>query len=139
MHKFGLTLVMLIMLSSGYAQTCEQKAPPEDVNKMSALIGEWIGEFTDSETTHTISMKFYIENEELKAHVTNRSILTGSETADVSLCSTNKFHFFGSRINGEFFTYNARLVNGNLIGNYKIGKNCSKENRTSFNMTKTRN
>lgn len=137
MNKFILTLLLLIIFSNSNAQTCEQKAPPDDVKRMTALIGEWNGEFTDAGTTRPISMKFYIQDGELKATVTNRALINGSETADVSLCSTNKFHFFSTRISGEFFAYNARLVNGALIGNYKVGRRCLKENPTSFTLTKT--
>jgi|SRR5690349_247387 len=136
MDKIVLTLSLLIVLFNGNAQSCDQKASPTDVSKMTALIGEWNGEFTDSGKTQPLSMKFYIENSELKARVTNRLVLTNIETVDVSLCSTNKFHFFGTRINGEFFAYNARLIEGELVGNYKVGKACLKENLTSFKLKK---
>jgi hypothetical protein len=136
MLKVGITLLLLMGISISYAQTCDQKAPPGDIEKMSVLIGEWTGEFTDSGTPQPMSIKFFIDGNELKAEVTNHSFVTRSEIADVSLCSTNKFHFFGSRINGDFFTYNARMMNGELVGNYKVGRNCSKENSTSFRLKK---
>lgn len=136
MSKIALTYVLLATLSYTYAQTCEQKAPPEDVKKMITLVGEWNGDFTDKGTTRPISIKFYIQDQELKAAVTNAVFPNISETMDVSLCSTDKFHFFSTRISGEYFVYNARLINGELVGTYHVGRTCLKENSTSFKMTK---
>jgi hypothetical protein len=103
---------------------------------MHALLGEWRGEFTDRVKTYSLSVKFYEANQELKVKITNRGLMSGDVLADASLCSTNKFHFFGRKIDGESFTYNARLINGELVGDYKVGESCSKENRSSFKLRK---
>jgi len=136
MHTIKLTVVALALFINGYAQTCNQKAPPSDVKKMSALVGVWNGDFNDSGKNYLITIKFYEENQELKAQITNAAKTLRGDVVDVSLCSTDKFHFFGTGINGESFTYNARLVGEDLVGDLKIGESCSKENRGTFKLHK---
>jgi hypothetical protein len=142
MYRLSFTIVVLLaFLLRAHAQTCSQKAPPADVQKMHALVGDWRGEFTDNVKMYSLSVQFYETNQELKVKITNDALMTGpvgsrDVLADASLCSTNKFHFFGQRIDGQSFRYNARLVNGELVGDYAIGESCSKENRSSFRLKK---
>ena len=137
MNRINFTLVILLaLLIRANAQSCSQKAPPADIQKMHALIGEWKGEFTDNVKTYSLFIKFYETNQELKVNITNDALMPGNALADASYCSTNKFHFFGQRIDGEIFRYNARLINGELVGDYAIGESCSKENRPSFKLKK---
>ena len=136
MKNICLAIVLLTFLTNVHAQTCTQKAPPEDVQKMHALLGEWRGEFTDKEKTHSLSVRFYEVNQELKVKINNAGLMPGEALADASMCSTNKFHFFGQKIDGEKFTYNARLINSELVGDYRVGESCSKENRSSFKLKK---
>jgi hypothetical protein len=140
MYKISFTVVVLLaFFMNAHAQTCSQKAPPADVQKMQALIGEWQGEFTDTFKTYSLSIKFYETNQELKVKITTDALNVGNALADASLCSTNKFHFFGERIDGQVFRYNARLENGELVGDYAIGDSCSKENRSAFKLKKVTN
>ena len=136
MHTIKLTVVALAIFINGYAQKCDQKAPPSDVKKMAALVGVWTGEFKDSGENYLISIKFYEENLALKAQITTTAKASGGDMADVSLCSTNKFHFFGKRLNGESFAYNANLVGEDLVGDLRIGDSCSKEGRATFKLQK---
>ena len=138
MYKLSLILVLLTSTIIVNAQTCTQKAPPGDVKKMAALIGDWQGEFTNGMQTLKVFFRFYEENQELKVRITNINQAPRDIIADASLCSTNKFHFFGQRVNGESFAYNARLVNGELIGDLRIGDSCSKENRNTFKLQKVK-
>ena len=105
-RKIRLTLVLLAFLVDAYSQSCTQKAPPADVKKMQDLVGEWQGEFTDHGKTTSLSILFYEENQELKLKIANVTTPL-YVVANASLCSTNKFHFFGRRIDGQSFTYNA--------------------------------
>ncbi|HEU5292186.1 MAG TPA: hypothetical protein VFU05_16160 [Cyclobacteriaceae bacterium] len=137
MNKISLTiLVLLAMAANGNAQSCNQKASPADVQKMHALLGEWKGEFVDNARTYSLFIKFYETNNELKVSITNAALMPGKAFADASLCSTNKFHFFGKRIDGEVFRYNAWLKNGELVGDYAIGESCAKEGRPAFKLKK---
>ena len=143
MFRLSFTIVVLLaFLVRANAQTCSQKAPPADVQKMRALVGEWHGEFTDNVKMYSLSVQFYEANQELKVKITNDALAgpvsERDALADASLCSTNKFHFFGQRIDGQSFRYNARLVNGELVGDYAIGESCSKENRSSFRLKKVK-
>jgi hypothetical protein len=138
MYQLSLILVLLTSTISGIAQSCNQKAPPGDVKKMAALIGDWQGEFTNEKETLRVFFKFYEDDQELKVRITNTAQASWDIIADASLCSTNKFHFFGQRVNGESFAYNARLVNGELIGDLRIGDSCSKENRNTFKLQKVK-
>ena len=138
MNKISLTIALLAFVPTGFAQTCDQPAPPEDVKKMSALVGTWTGEFEYSGKKHKISFMFLEENQELKAHITNAAHTSAGYTADASLCSVNKFHFFGTKVTGEYFTYHSRLVDGELVGVYKIGRVCSKDNQGTFKLQKTK-
>src|SRR5688572_17075816 len=116
MREIYLTIALLAFVSQGYAQTCDNPAPPADVRKMSELAGTWSGEFEDSGKKYKISIAFHEDSQQMKAQITNAAHISAGYTADISLCSVNKFHIFGTRINGEVFTYNARLVNGELVG-----------------------
>ena len=137
MNRISFTVaVLLASLMNAHAQSCNQKAPPADVKKMQALIGEWKGEFTDKTKTYSLSFQFYESNQELKVKILNAGLTPGNSFADASYCSTNKFHFFGNRLDGEVFRYNAWLKNGELVGDYAIGESCSKENRSAFKLKK---
>jgi hypothetical protein len=139
MRTIIVLLVLLAFLSNAKAQSCTQKAPPADVKKMANLVGEWQGEFTTEQNkTHSLSITFYEEGQELKVKITNVALMSRDARADISLCSPDKFHVFGKRSDGESFTYNARLVNGELVGDYKIGESCSKENRSAFTVRKVK-
>jgi hypothetical protein len=138
MSQMIVTLVLLAFFLKVDAQTCSQKAPPADVKKMQSLVGEWRGEFTADRKTHSVAFVFYEENQELKVKISNNAFALAAVQADASLCSIDKFHFFGRGVAGEVFTYNARLVNGELLGDYKIGESCSKENRSSFKLQKVK-
>src|SRR5690242_14428563 len=137
MKRISFTIVVLLAsLINANAQSCSQKAPPVDVQKMHSMLGEWRGEFTDNAKTYSLSIQFYESDHELKVKISNDALMPGNAFADASLCSTNKFHFFGKRIDGEVFRYNARLVNGELIGDYAIGESCAKDGRPSFKLKK---
>lgn len=136
MYRIIFTFVLMAFLITAHAQTCSDKASPADVKEMKNLLGKWQGEFVDKEKTYSLSITFYETNQELKVKIANADLTTGDALADASLCSNNKFHFFGKRIDGQSFRYNARLVNGELIGDYAIGDSCSKENRSSFKLKK---
>jgi len=138
MRKIVLTIPLIAFLVNGYSQTCDQPAPPEDVQKMSGLLGTWSGEFEDAGKKYQVAIVFYKEGEQLKAQITNDAHWTKSYLANVSLCSTNKFHFFGSKVDGESFRYNARLSNDVLTGNYKRGQTCSTENQGLFKLQKAK-
>ena len=112
MYKISFTIALLASFMNANAQTCTVKAPPADVQKMHDLIGEWRGEFTDKTKTYSLTVQFYETNQELKVKITNGALTPGDALADASLCSINKFHFFGQRLDGEHFRYNARLING---------------------------
>jgi hypothetical protein len=137
MNKISFIVLFVLALSTNVkAQSCNQKAPPADVQKMHALLGEWKGEFVDNAKTYSLSIKFYEANNELKLKITNAALVPGNSIADASLCSTDKFHFFGRRIDGEVFRYNARLKNGELVGDYAIGESCAKDGRPAFKLKK---
>jgi hypothetical protein len=138
MRRISFTLVLLAFFINARAQSCNEKAPAEDIRKMQALIGEWQGEFVDHGKTSTLTIQFYESNQELKVKITNSGLTPGEALADASLCSTNKFHFFGQRIDGQSFRYNARLVNGELVGDYAVGESCAKENRSTFKLHKVK-
>src|SRR5688572_33346787 len=106
---------------------------------MHALLGEWKGEFVDNAKTYSLAIKFYEANNELKLKITNAALMPGNSIADASLCSTDKFHFFGRRIDGEVFRYNAWLKNGELVGDYAIGESCAKDGRPAFKLKKVVN
>lgn len=136
MNRIGFASIVLLASLSANAQSCSQKAPPADVQKMHALLGEWKGEFTDNAKTYSLAIQFYESNHELKVKIANDALMPGNTIADASLCSTNKFHFFGKRIDGEVFRYNARLINGELVGDYAIGESCAKDGRPAFKVKK---
>lgn len=137
MNRISFTIVVLLTsLVNVHAQSCNQKAPPADVEKMQALIGEWKGEFTDNAKTYSLSIQFYESNLELKVKIINTGLTPDNSFADASYCSANKFHFFGKQLDGEVFRYNAWLKNGELVGDYAIGESCSKGNRPAFKLKK---
>src|SRR5688572_17322394 len=116
MYRISLTFVLLAFLMSSHAQSCSEKAPPADKQKMEVLLGKWEVEFIDNGKSYPLSIKFYEANQELKVKITTAALLTSDMLADASLCSTNNFHFFGHSLDEPSFRYNARLVNGELIG-----------------------
>lgn len=136
--KTLLGLLFIMGYVSGFAQSCDVKASGSDVKKMTELKGEWRGEFIEGGITHPIRIVIVEQNGDLKAFISNSGTIPKEETADISLCSERKYHFFGKRLSGDDFRYNLRLVDNQLVGNFQIGLNCSKENRSTFTLRRQR-
>ena len=128
-------LIVLTVLASDAVtgQVCGKKLSKDDVHDIKELVGTWSGEIKSGNGVYPLSISIQPQGEELLVKIEDASLPIKKLKAAVSICSTDKYHFYGLLPSGERFSYSPRLKNGMLTGSYQIGEVCSL-NKPTFNL-----